>query len=149
MVRIPACTICRTIQVKGDTEFVKANICMPEWGYRAIEELGELRNLKYGRLYLVQYCDLVQPRTIDLGHKFLQILAGTNEFEVCESREDGPCDGMWVYREGESRSELKDKCFEPGQLGQTDNHCRGINHITGFGYFAELKLDEVTGCQKE
>src|ERR1700744_4609062 len=91
-VRIAACTVCR-IQLESETMKVDVSFCVPEWVYWQIEKARELRKLKIGSPALVRYPDLAQPRTIDLGHKVLQIHAGTREFKGGESREDSSCGG--------------------------------------------------------
>ena len=72
---------------------VDVSFCVPEWVYWQIEKARELRKLKIGSPALVRYPDLAQPRTIDLGHKVLQIHAGTREFKGGESK------GQFVWQE--------------------------------------------------
>ena len=89
-----------TKHLDHDTVIVKVNFRRTVRGhlgaYRAIEELGELRNLKVNDRISDIYVDVVQFRTVNLGHKILQIIAFTMEIKVREGRKDDSCYGMQV-----------------------------------------------------
>ena len=98
---IPRRMFCVRIHGEGDSAVGKGELRVLELGYLgaycAIDEFGELRNLKVDDLIQVSYHDLVQVRAIDPANKVLQILASAFEPKGSESGKDSPCKGRTVF----------------------------------------------------
>ena len=115
-----------TTHVEGDLVSGKCYLCMLEWSHleeRALDKVGQLRNLEVNQLVQVNNQDPVQLGAFDPGNEVLQILASTPELEGGESRKKESCyRRAYSFRTRESRLELKVKGIEPGQCNQTCSH---------------------------
>ena len=101
---------------------------------------------KLTSLIQVKYQDQVELRGVNLCRKVLQILANTVKEKGYERQKDSTCCGRQtdLVRAGVWQLKSNVKMSEPGQRGQTSNHCLGQD-VTSLRYIVKFECNEITG----
>jgi len=111
------------------------------------EELENVGGMKY-QLIEECYCDSIEERDVDLGHKILQILADAMKSTRDERGKDNTCErrrtSACPIGSGLRGMEPKVNCLERCQCGQASYHRLGRN-VTTMRYLQKVEIDEVIG----